>query len=58
MDVYLEIASSIKQEVSLILGGALSGRTEKYRTPDGYVRWGVVEDDIHKAIEHHLTTDG
>ena len=33
------------------MGSALSGVDKKYRTDDGYVRWGLVEKDIHEAID-------
>jgi hypothetical protein len=57
MDTYLQIADEIKKSVSSILGGALSGVDEQYRMEDGYIMWGLVESDIHAAIDRHLTSD-
>ena len=55
MDVYLKIADEIKKKVSGILIGAVNGYEPKYRTEDGFIRWGLVEKDIHDAIEAELT---
>ena len=57
MDVYLKIADEIKKKVSGILIGAVNGYESKYRTEDGFIRWGLVEKDIHSAIEIELTAD-
>lgn len=61
MDVYTEIAEKIKAEVSGILQSALSGLDEKYRyrPADGgmYIRWGLVEKDIHRAIDNNLLSE-
>lgn len=38
------------ERVSEILRDALGGREPRYRTPDGHIRWGVVENDMHTAI--------
>jgi hypothetical protein len=42
---------TLKNDISLILHGALSGETKEYRTDDGFVRWGLVEQDMFKAID-------
>ena len=56
MDAYLMIAEEIKKKVSGILMAALNGEDPKYRY-DGFIRWGLVEKDIHDAIEIELTAD-
>lgn len=43
--------SGLKKRIDTILLGALSGGEARYKTADGYTKWGVVQDDIHKAIE-------
>ena len=58
MDAHLKIADEIKTKVSAILHNAISGYEQKYRTDNGcYIRWRVVEKDMHKAIEEQLTAD-
>ena len=57
MDAYLMIAEGIKKKVSGIMMGAVNGSIPKYRTSDGFIRWGLVEEDIHKVIEVELTQD-
>lgn len=44
---------TIKDRVSEILHEALRGynQSERYRTKDGFVRWGLVEKDIIAAID-------
>jgi hypothetical protein len=43
----------LKALVSAILHEALRGYdvSKRYRNEDGYVRWGLVEKDIHAAID-------
>lgn len=58
MDIYLQIADAIKWDVNLIIRSVLSGNNEKYKyyyEEEPYVRWGLVLEDIHKAIDYHLT---
>ena len=57
MDAYIAIAEQIKKEVSRVLHVALSGVEKKYRTEDKYIRWGLVEKDIHKIINYNLLSD-
>lgn len=40
----------LKKDISKILGNALSGK-ERYRLNSKYIKWGLVEEDIHKAID-------
>ncbi len=53
---------SLKKEISRILKGAVSGRNAAYTYKDfekdrgPYIRWGLVEKDIHLAIDRHLST--
>ena len=42
--------STIKQEISHILRDALSGQDASLRF-EGYIRWGLVEERIHAAID-------
>jgi hypothetical protein len=44
-------ADALKRDVSHILLGAINGEVEAYRTPQGYIRWGRVEQEIHDAID-------
>lgn len=44
-------SDSLKEKVSSILRAALDGSEANYRTEDGYIRWGLVERDIHAAID-------
>lgn len=57
MDAYLQIADEINKSISTILRNALSNENNQYKTKEGYVRWGLVETDIHKAVTYHLTRD-
>ena len=46
-----------KKAISKILSKALTGckNDYKYKTPQGsYIRWGLVEKDIHAVIESYL----
>ncbi len=51
---------ALKKEISSILRRAVSGRDAAYTYKDNdrgsYVRWGLVEKDIHLAIDRHLST--
>ena len=49
-----DIITNIKKGVSDILLGAVNGLNSCYRTKDGYIRWGLVEKDIHKLIDDKL----
>lgn len=40
----------LRSKISNILIGVLNYTNPDYRTPDGFVRWGNVEADIHKAL--------
>ena len=63
MDIYLQIADAIKKEVSDILMSAVNGTNPDYRywaADSGrseFIRWGLVEKDIHKVIDLNLTAD-
>lgn len=58
MDIYIEIADAIKEDVGKILRDALSRQNEKYvhHTRYGdFVKWGLVQKDINEKIDYHLT---
>jgi hypothetical protein len=60
MDTYLQIADKINKEISDILMGAINGLEKKYRTrgeASGYIRWGLVEKDIHATVYRNLCAD-
>ena len=46
-------AMAAKQAVSRILVDALQGHVERYRM-DGFIRWGLVEREIHEAIDREF----
>lgn len=48
---------NLKQQVSHILSEALSGRNLRYRTEDGFIRWGRVESDIHEKIDAYESSE-
>jgi hypothetical protein len=56
MDLFLQIADAINKEISKILAAALRG-DEKYRYQGDFIRWGLVEKDIHAVVEKNLTAD-
>ena len=41
----------IKTEISKILQSAINGSNEYYRTDKGFIRWGLVEREIHETID-------
>lgn len=43
--------AALKKRVSEILAAALGGRDNRYRFETSYIRWGLVEKDIHAAID-------
>ena len=43
-------SATLKAEISRILLSAINGREPRYRM-DGYIRWGLVEREIHEAID-------
>jgi len=50
---------NLKKEISKILSKALAGYKDdyKYKTDQGsFIRWGQVEKDMHKVIDHHLSS--
>lgn len=49
--IKLRQKQKLKADISAIMLGALSGQVKKYRTDDGFVRWGLVEKDMFKAID-------
>jgi len=53
MDNYLQIAEAIKKDISKIIADALSNKA-RY-THKGLILWNLVENDMHAAIDHHLT---
>ena len=55
MDLYLQIADDINKGISNILRKALTGIEEKYRYEKQYIRWGLVESDIHAHVVKCLT---
>jgi hypothetical protein len=50
MDHFIEVADSINNKISAILTNALSGYEQKYWLNGAYIRWGLVEKDIHRAV--------
>jgi hypothetical protein len=58
MDTYIEIAEAIKADVADILALVLAGTEPRYMCdvgPRSYIRWGVVQKDIDRAIDYQLT---
>uniref|UniRef100_A0A6M3JWT1 Uncharacterized protein n=1 Tax=viral metagenome TaxID=1070528 RepID=A0A6M3JWT1_9ZZZZ len=58
MDAFLKIADAINKDIDDILERALSGCGDDYvyRESGGrYIRWGLVQADIHRAVERNLT---
>ncbi len=55
-------ASGLKERLSYILGEALKGYepSERYRTEEGqgHIRWGLVERDMHKAVDESENRQG
>ena len=49
--VHEEALEKALKEIDAILLGALSGGEVKYRSEDGFVRWGLVQKDIHAALQ-------
>lgn len=47
-------AAALKVQISGILMDAIGGHKGKYRTPEGFIRWGVVEGDINETIDSAL----
>jgi hypothetical protein len=43
-------SAGLKVEISRILLSAVNGSEPRYRM-DGYIRWGLVEREIHEAID-------
>jgi len=41
----------LKEEVSRILQSAINGSEPRYRYEGKYIRWGLVEREIHQAID-------
>lgn len=58
MDIYLEIAEAIKKDIGEILGNALAGYKDDYKykpqSSAGFIRWGLVQEDINRAIDYNL----
>ena len=44
-------AIKVKKRVSNILHRALSGEDKNFRTEGGFIRWGLVEREMHEAID-------
>jgi hypothetical protein len=42
--------SALKIEISRIMQSAINGLEPRYRT-DGFILWGLVEREIHEAID-------
>jgi hypothetical protein len=43
-------AVGINAAISRILGAALSGLEPRYRNAEQFIRWGLVEKDMHDAV--------
>lgn len=41
----------LKKNISRILLSAINGLDNQYRTKNGYVQWGKVEQDIHLLVD-------
>ena len=41
----------VKKKISQILLSAVNGSDKQYRTKNGYVQWGKVEEHIHLLID-------
>lgn len=46
---------SVNEKISQILLSALNGSEREYRTDDGFVKWRIVEDEIHKVVSEKVT---
>lgn len=46
--------SDLKNGISRILMCALNGSVERYRCEKRYIRWGLVEREIHALIDDHV----
>lgn len=57
MDAYLEISEKIKKETSEILMAAVNRSEPRYLLDGQYIRWGLVEREIHNVIETNLVSD-
>ena len=47
-------AESINKKISRILLDAIGGHEKKYRTEDGFIKWGEVENEMHDAVNSEL----
>ena len=47
-------SAKLKVQIAGILMDAIGGTKEKYRTPEGFIRWGVVEGDMNETIDAAL----
>jgi len=47
-------AAKLKLQIAGILMDAIGGTRGKYRTPEGFIRWGVVEGDMNETIDAAL----
>ena len=56
-----QIADEINKGISDILNRALAGYKDDYKykhhSGDVYIRWGKVEQDMHKVVTYNLTAD-
>lgn len=57
MDVYLETADHINKDLSKLLQSVLSGEDKRFRYKNDFIRWGLVEKEMHKIVEYYLTND-
>ena len=57
METYIQVANAINEDISQILQSTLDGSEPKYRTKERFIRWGLVEQDIHTTVMRHLTAD-
>ena len=48
-----DIPNDLNVKISEILLTAINGQEPKYRFEDKYIRWGLVEKDIHATINEH-----
>ena len=52
MQEYLEIAEAINADINKVLRSLLMGN-HKFRTNDGYIKWGLVQKKINSICSRH-----
>ena len=57
MDDLIETTQLINAEISRILIGAVNRAEDNYRTQPGFIRWDLVEKDIHAVVNKNILSD-